>query len=141
MINAHSPKYNADGSIELIVKFPWIEFEVPFSASPTDSEQHGRDLFARAIAGDFGVIAPYVAPPPVVPSSVSAWQIRKALNRMGLRAAVEAAVAACGDQDTIDGWDTARDFLRNDPLVVGMGTALGKSAAEMDALFILAAGL
>lgn len=78
---------------------------------------------------------------PPVPQSISAWQIRKALNQMGLRATVEAAVAASGDQDLIDGWEFAGEFLRNDPLVVGMGTALGNTAAEMDALFTLAAGL
>ena len=48
--------------IQLTVK--WAEFneEMPFGAMPTDVEAHGRDLYARAIAGEFGVIAPYVAP-------------------------------------------------------------------------------
>lgn len=29
---------------------------VPFTASPDDMEEHGRELFARAVAGDFGSI-------------------------------------------------------------------------------------
>lgn len=30
---------------------------IPFTASSNDSEKYGRDLFARAVAGDFGPIA------------------------------------------------------------------------------------
>lgn len=33
-----------------------------FSASPLDSEEHGRVLFAELIAGVYGEIAEYVAP-------------------------------------------------------------------------------
>ncbi|WP_137009612.1 hypothetical protein [Aquitalea aquatilis] len=32
--------------------------EVPFTASPDDAADHGRELFARAVAGDFGNIYP-----------------------------------------------------------------------------------
>lgn len=35
--------------------------EVPFSARPDDPEPHGRDLYARLIAGEFGPIAPFVS--------------------------------------------------------------------------------
>lgn len=34
----------------------------PFTASPEDSELHGREIFAKAIAGDFGVVKPFVEP-------------------------------------------------------------------------------
>lgn len=34
---------------------------IPFSASPDDVEAHGREIFADALAGKFGVIAEYVA--------------------------------------------------------------------------------
>lgn len=67
MITAHSPKYTADGNIDLVVQFPWVEGEVPFSASPVDSEEYGRALHAAALAGDFGEIAPYVEPQPPSP--------------------------------------------------------------------------
>lgn len=143
MITAHTPKYNADGSIELTVKFPWLSGEVPFCATATDPERHGRDLFASASAGEYGPIAPYVAPPVVVviQSVISAWQMRKALNQLDLRAAVEAAVSASTDQNLKDGWIFAKEFNRTDPLVVSMGAALGKTAEEMDALFALGASL
>jgi hypothetical protein len=34
--------------------------EVPFAANPNDSVEHGREIYARCIAGDFGPIADYV---------------------------------------------------------------------------------
>lgn len=38
--------------------------EVPFTATPTDTAEHGREIFARAIAGEFGPVGDYVPPPP-----------------------------------------------------------------------------
>lgn len=34
---------------------------IPFTASPSDCEKHGRDLYAAALAGEFGEIAEYKA--------------------------------------------------------------------------------
>lgn len=35
---------------------------LPFSCTANDVEAHGQELYARALAGDFGEIAPYAAP-------------------------------------------------------------------------------
>ncbi|AWH14528.1 tail fibers protein [Aeromonas phage 13AhydR10PP] len=35
---------------------------VPFTASPDDTEEYGRELFSRAKFGEFGEIAPYTGP-------------------------------------------------------------------------------
>ena len=41
---------------------------LPFTASQTDVEPHGRAIFADLVAGKYGAIAEYVAPPePVQP--------------------------------------------------------------------------
>ena len=41
---------------------------LPFTASPTDVEEHGRALFAEITGGKYGPIAEYVPPPePVQP--------------------------------------------------------------------------
>lgn len=77
-------------------------------------------------------------PPPVL--TCTPWQIRKALNQTGLRSVVESAVAAA-DQTTRDGWEFATEFRRDDPLLSSMGAALGKTEAEIDALFALARSL
>lgn len=78
------------------------------------------------------------APPPI---TVSAWQFRKALNAQGLRQQVEDAVSASQDQNVKDGWQYATEFVENDPMVVAMGTQLGKSESDMHSLFSLAESL
>lgn len=35
---------------------------VPFTAAANDTEAHGREIYERAINGEFGPVAPYVAP-------------------------------------------------------------------------------
>jgi hypothetical protein len=61
---AKNPVYeNEQGTfINLIVKFKEFNEELPFGASPDDCEAHGREIFARAKAGEFGTVAAYVAP-------------------------------------------------------------------------------
>jgi hypothetical protein len=36
---------------------------LPFTASPNDPEAHGRAIFADLVAGKYGQIAEYIAPP------------------------------------------------------------------------------
>lgn len=83
-------------------------------------------------------IAANVAPDDMVPDTVSPWQMRRALNQLKLRDSVEAAVAAA-DQDTKDGWDYALEIRRDNPLINGMASGLGMTAAQLDELFLLAA--
>lgn len=60
--------------IHLLVKFEHLNGETPFTASQNDPEPHGRELFLRANAGEFGTIIPYT--PPIKTSS----QIKKELE-------------------------------------------------------------
>lgn len=60
--HAHSPKFNGDGSIDLMVKFEHFREEVPFTARATDQMEHGRLIHAAAKAKKFGKVAAYVAP-------------------------------------------------------------------------------
>lgn len=57
-----NPKYNSSGTVDMEIQhatYGWI----PFTASPDDSEQLGRELHAAAIAGTLGVIAAADPPP------------------------------------------------------------------------------
>ena len=36
---------------------------LPFTAAQSDVEEHGRAIFADLVAGKYGLIADYVAPP------------------------------------------------------------------------------
>jgi hypothetical protein len=62
---AQNPAYaDADGTcVSLLVKFAEFAEELPFGATPHDPMPYGVELYNRAIAGEFGPIAPFVAPP------------------------------------------------------------------------------
>lgn len=71
-----NPKYNAAGTIDLEIEhsvFGWILF----TASPEDSEEMGRGLYARAVAGEYGEIVSYTAPEPVAPSAEAIEAMRR----------------------------------------------------------------
>ncbi len=73
IITATTPQWaNAEQTaINLDVNFEGIGV-IPFTASPTDPEAHGRELFARATAGEFGSIAPAPQPPAPTPAQIVA---------------------------------------------------------------------
>jgi hypothetical protein len=77
-----------------------------------------------------------VIPEPVI--EVSPWQIRKALNTLGLRQTVEDAVAASNDITLKDGWEFATSIVETDPFVVSLGSALNKTTEELHQIFVLA---
>ncbi len=50
-------------SILCVVTFEEFGDEkLPFNCMPTDSAEHGRDLWTRLIEGEFGPIGEYIAP-------------------------------------------------------------------------------
>jgi len=61
---AKDPIWNNAESTSILLTVKWEEFneEMPFGATSYDPEPYGVDLFNRAVAGEFGVVAPYVAP-------------------------------------------------------------------------------
>lgn len=71
-----------------LVKFDHIKPEVEFVANPNDVEEHGREIFHRCLAGDFGAVAAYVNPPeaegyapPVVPNPPFWLEANEFLNQ------------------------------------------------------------
>lgn len=65
--SAHSPQYAAADHTAIIVMVQFVELpglEMTFMARADDPEAHGRDIYHRALAGDFGAIAEYVPPAP-----------------------------------------------------------------------------
>ena len=61
---AKDPIYNSEDGQQIILTVKWEEFneEMPFGATSFDPEPWGVDLFNRAVAGEFGEVAPFVAP-------------------------------------------------------------------------------
>ena len=126
-------------SIDLEIDHPdygWI----PFTATENDVEEHGRDLYARAKAGEFGPVAPYEEPPepePIVPAQVTRRQARLALLEADKLDEVEQVVEQAGRSAEIeydaDTWSRDNEFLQQ------LWSDLGGTEAELDDLFIAAA--
>ena len=76
--NAKNPVWaSADQTmIDLEIDHPNLGW-IPFTARPDDVEALGQELYAKAIAGDFGLIAPYVAP--VMPSAANKAEAERRL--------------------------------------------------------------
>lgn len=139
------PQYNAFGTIDLEIDHPKYG-RIPFTASPDDPE--GAAIYAAALAGEYGPIAPYVAPPPpppMVPQVVTRRQARQALLIAGKLAQVQPAIDAIADplqrgMVQIE-WDDSQTFERQRPTLIALATAIGLDDAELDALFTHAATL
>ena len=104
-----------------------IGFVSPTTASEDNVEAELPVLWAT----------PFVPPTPP-PSPVTPLQIRRALNAVGMRSQVEAALLAA-PQDARDAWDYATEIKRDDATLSAMAAALGLSPTQIDDLFILAA--
>lgn len=81
----------------------------------------------------------HVVEPAPVPVC-SAWQIRKAFNRRGMRAQVEQYVAGAS-QDVRDGYEFAREWRADDPFVIEAAGDLGMTDAQRVELIAWAATL
>lgn len=72
---------------------------------------------------------------------VTRRQMLTALHRAGLLATIKGAVAASGDVELQIAFDESQEFQRDNPFLAAMSQALGKTDAEVDAIFVLAASL
>lgn len=80
-------------------------------------------------------VAEEAAKPVIIPT-LSMRQARLALLNMGLLTAVQAAITT--DEQHI-WWEYSPTVERSNPLVIAVLSALGKTSAEIDAMFISAA--
>lgn len=110
------------------------------------SAQHQDAVAACASVEDLAALA-YAWPtiedaPDVVPHVVSRFQARAALLGAGLLAAVEALMADPATPAVARlAWADAQEFKRHSPTVRAMAGALGLTDAQIDGLFITAAGI
>lgn len=146
LINASNPVFaNSGGTIiNLQVEFAEISGVLNFTASPVDSEEHGRDLYQRAIAGEFGTVQPYVAPSPIVPRVVTMRQARLALLQQGVLAQVQTAINSLPSPQKEAAqieWDYSSEVHRDKPFVTILGASLGLTETQLDDLFVLASTL
>ena len=134
--------YNAFGTIDCEINHPTFGW-IPFTASPDDDEELGRQIHTDILAGKAGQIAPYVAPPPQpapVPTEVSRFQARAALMQSGLLEDIETYMAdPATDPFVRIAWQDAQVFRRNSPTVLSLQPLLGLTDGQLDDLFRFAA--
>lgn len=145
--------------IDLKVFFPHLDATVDYTAAQNDPGwEHSEEIFARAAAGEFGEVLPFVAPV-IIPSKVSSRQFFLALSKLGvlspeegravirgtLPASWQASLDQLPDQNMALEVEVsilkAQEFERNHPLMEGFGQLLGFSPEQIDDLFVLAGGL
>lgn len=108
--SASNPKYADASGVGIVLDVVFEEHgetPLPFLALPDDVEEHGRELYARAAAGEFGVIAPYTPPS----DEVLAVQAR--FHRNNLLSLSDWTQLPDVPQATKDLWATYRQALRD----------------------------
>ena len=108
---------------------PYIETWNRADKPPTFDELQAADPAALAAAARAAI------------KPVTRRQMLTALHRVGLLATIKGAVAASGDIELQIAFDESQEFQRNNPFLASMAAALGKTDAEIDAVFALAATL
>lgn len=88
----------------------------------------------------------WIVPPPSIPASISARQIRLWLVRNGISlAAVDAAIDAITDAVTRDSvkveWEYAPYVERSHPMLVPLAAALGLTEQQVDQAFVEATAI
>jgi hypothetical protein len=78
----------------------------------------------------------------IIPQTVSRFQARAALHLSGLLESVETLMQS-PETDMLArlAWQDAQEFKRQSPTVLAMASALGLTDAQIDELFIAAAGI
>jgi hypothetical protein len=137
-------KFTSQGTIDCEINHPEFGW-IPFTASPDDHEQLGRDIYAAASPS----ATPYVAPPPPSADELLAAeraamvctpaQMRLALLGAGLLAQVQAI--ADSDPAAAIIWEYATQIIRNSPLINAMGGENGFTPEQIDDLFRAAMGI
>ena len=100
-----------------------VDISVEEHAALLEGQSQGQIISADE-EGNPILIDPPTAPSPIL--SCTPWQIRKKLNKEGLREAVEAYVASeQATQDEKDAWEFATEFREDNPLLVHAASMLG----------------
>ena len=81
-----------------------------------------------------------------VPAKVTRRQFKQGLTRLGIRSGVEAWRASLdtstqAEADAADWYDDSNEFERANPILNAMAAQFGLSSAQVDAAFVMMAGL
>ena len=89
-------------------------------------------------------LAAALAAPQADPTTIRAWQAKAVLALAGLLDAAESIIAALPEPDrtvVLSAWSNNADFSRTSPTIAALGSALGLTDEQLDAMFTQAAAL
>ncbi|AYD00909.1 hypothetical protein [Neorhizobium sp. NCHU2750] len=146
-MNFKAATYNQYGTIDMEVEHPdfgWI----PFTASETDSEDYCRELFAAAVS----TALPYVAPVytdeerRAMMPALSARQFWMAaanidIDKDVIVSAIKANMADGVDRKMMIAELESGSFERTNPTIIDVMELMSIPAAQVDDLWIWAAGI
>ncbi len=118
--NIRSPKYSSADHSTIDILFDLHGETMPGTVSSTDS--YSQEIYQNAVAGQYGAIAAYVAPPMPVPPSVTRRQAAKQMMAMGIITGPEAIAM------TRDGTPPA--FVA--AMLAGLPTDAARTSATID---------
>ena len=125
----------------------WVSGDGAYSILPIqwDAEPgNATEIFQNRVysisGGVVHVTRQWQQNPQIVPPTITNAQARQWLANAGILDQVSAAITALGGNSLIK-WEYANIIERNDPLVMQLAAQLGKTSADMDALFIEASAL
>lgn len=72
IISATNGVYTENGNIDCEVHFEGFDDFIPFTSSPDDSEEHGRQLYTDLKAGKYGPVTPFTVTPEMVTAAKAA---------------------------------------------------------------------
>ena len=99
--------------IDLIICWDEWDEDLPFTAFATDPEEHGRQIYQLALAGEYGVIAEFVPPAPPATAEVA----RKVREERDARLAMtDWTQMSDVPEATKRKWSAYRQALRDVPL-------------------------
>jgi hypothetical protein len=92
------------------------------------------------VGGEFIAPNPEPMSDPRAQMTCGPLQLRRALRQLGLYATITAAIAVA-DEETQEAWEYASEVRRLDPMIESLRLGLGRTDAEVDAIFELAVTL
>jgi len=101
-------------TLDMEVWFSHLPDYVPFTASKGDSEEHGRELYVRAMFGDFGPITNIAAPPPSEAQQrerLATKQQQAALTMAPLEDAEKLGIISDAERELLVAWQRYRVAL------------------------------
>jgi len=159
--NASNPKYiTSDNSVIMLdVEIEGTDGTHQFVARADDVEDSGKEIYKKATAGEYGPIATYVPPEPiippiVIPSTISDRQffqqlaIQNIITKDDALNAVKTGFIPTALQSIIDPMPEdekfaaemllsgATIFQRNHPLTNAIGQTYGMTSEQIDEFFI-----